>query len=84
MIIKFIKNNINYLNSYLVRGILYAKNINVTSEEAKHICYAIKNNLDDLLNKNYKSSLNYLYDKVNKESLDEILNLYTSISNKYL
>lgn len=84
MINKLIRNNISYLNPYLVRGLLYAKGIYITEDESKYLNYAIKENYIDLLNKDYKSSLNYLYNKINKKDLDEILNLYIEVSGKYL
>ncbi len=84
MIIKLIKNNINYLNPYLVRGLLYIKNIEISEEESKYINKAVKTYYNDLLNKDYKTSLNYLYDKVNKKDLDKILNLYIELRDKYL
>ncbi len=83
MIGRFIKNNIKYLNKYLVRGLLETQNIYISDMESNYLNYIIKRDYIKLLNKDYLDSFNYLEDKINKESLKEILNLYINLSNKY-
>lgn len=80
---RLIKNNITYLNKYLTKGFLETKNIYIDLDEASIVTDLIKNNWQDLYNKNYTNTFNILKSNVKKETYEKLLSLYLTIIRKY-
>lgn len=81
---KLIKNNIGYLNKYMVRGFLENRKIYVSDDEASVITKLVKANWSKLYHKDYEDVFIELKKSVKKETYDQLLSLYLTSVRDFL
>lgn len=80
---RIIKNNISYLNKYLTKGFLEAKNIFVTEEEAEVITRLLKRDWEELYHRNYEATFSELKKEIKKETYESLLSFYLTTMRQY-